>query len=73
MQVAFEKRIQTNANATTVQSYDFSDMFLDKGFDFGCFEMGSTIIILSEKNMLELKVEAGQDVKYGETIASIKG
>jgi phosphatidylserine decarboxylase len=73
MKVAFEDRIQTNANATTVQSYDFSDMFLDKGFDFGCFEMGSTIIILSEKDMLELKVEAGQDVKYGETIASIKG
>ena len=72
MQVSFESKIQTNASATTPQSYEFSELFLDKGFDFGCFEMGSTIIILAQKNMLELKVEAGQDVKFGETIASIK-
>jgi septal ring factor EnvC (AmiA/AmiB activator) len=34
--------------------------------------MGSTIIVLAKKDMLELKVNAGQDVKYGDTIASIK-
>jgi len=72
MQVAFESRIQTNASATTPQTYNFENLYLDKGFDFGCFEMGSTIIILAEKDMLELNVNAGQDVKYGETIASIK-
>jgi len=72
MQVAFESRIQTNASATTPQTYEFENLYLDKGFDFGCFEMGSTIIILTSKDMLELNVNAGQDVKYGETIASIK-
>lgn len=72
MQVAFESRIQTNASATTPQSYEFNDMYLDKGFDFGCFEMGSTIIILAQKDMLDLKVEAGQNVKFAQTIASIK-
>jgi len=72
MQVTFENRIQTNASATTPKTYEFKDLFLDKGTDFGCFEMGSTIIVLAQKDMLELKVNAGQNVKYGETIASIK-
>ncbi len=72
MQVAFESRIQTNATATTAQCYEFNDLYLDKGFDFGCFEMGSTIIILAEKDMLILGVNAGESVKFGQTIASIK-
>lgn len=72
MQVAFESKIQTNASATTPQSYKFENLYLDKGFDFGCFEMGSTIIILAQEGMLELKVNGGENVKYGQTIASIK-
>lgn len=72
MQVVFESRIQTNAAALTPQSYEFSELYLDKGFDFGCFEMGSTIIILAEKDMLTLGVNAGESVKFGQTIASIK-
>jgi len=73
MKVSFENRIQTNASATTPQSYEFSDLYLDKGSDFGCFEMGSTIVILAEKDMLELSVDTGDNVKYGDTIASIRG
>jgi phosphatidylserine decarboxylase len=72
MQVAFESRIQTNATALTPQSYEFNELYLDKGFDFGCFEMGSTIIILAEKDMLTLGINAGESVKFGQTIASIK-
>ena len=71
MKVSFEPRIQTNASATTPQSYEFKDLFLDKGDDFGCFEMGSTIVILAEKDMLSLNVKAGQDVKYAQTIAKL--
>ena len=72
MQVAFEPRIQTNARATSPQTYDFLDKFLDKGEDFGCFEMGSTIIVLAQKDMLDLHLSIGQDVKFGQTIAKIK-
>ena len=72
MQVSFEPKIQTNAVATTPQTYEFTDMFLDKGSDFGCFEMGSTIIILAEKDMLEVDVKAGDNVRYGQTIAKQK-
>lgn len=71
MQVGFEPRIQTNAIATTPQAYDFKNLFLDKGDDFGCFEMGSTIVILAEKDMLSASVNAGDNVKYGQTIAKL--
>jgi phosphatidylserine decarboxylase len=71
MKVDFEPRIQTNASATTPQAYTFENLFLDKGKDFGCFEMGSTIVILAEKDMLSLNVKATQNVKYGETIAKL--
>ncbi len=71
MKVSFESRIQTNASATTPQVYEFEDLYLDKGTDFGCFEMGSTIVILTPKDMLEIGVSVGDNVKYGQTIAKV--
>ena len=72
MQVSFEQRIQTNASAIRPQAYDFHNLNMNKGDDFGCFEMGSTIVILAEKDMLELDVKAGDNVRYGQTIAQLK-
>ena len=72
MQVSFEPKIQTNAVATTPQTYTFTNLHLNKGDDFGCFEMGSTIIILAQKDMLDLNVKAGENVRYAETIAKLK-
>lgn len=71
MQVSFEDRIQKNANEKESQSYDFKDLYLNKGDDFGCFEMGSTIVILAEKDTLDLKIQTGNNVQYGQTIAKI--
>ena len=71
MQVSFEPLIQTNAIATTPQVYEFDNINMNKGDDFGCFEMGSTIIILAEKGMLDLEIKAGDNVKYGQTIAKL--
>jgi len=72
MQVSFEPLIQTNAIATRPQTYTFNNLHLNKGDDFGCFEMGSTIIILAEKDMLEVNVKAGNNVKFAQTIAKLK-
>ena len=73
MKVSFEPRIQTDADVVGEQVYTFKDLYLDKGDDFGCFEMGSTIVILSEKDMFEkLLVKAGDKVKFGDTIAKLK-
>lgn len=71
MQVSFEPKIRTNADAQRATEYSYENLYMNKGDDFGCFEMGSTIVILAEKEMLELKVKAGEHVKYGQTIAKI--
>ena len=73
MKVSFEPRIQTDADVVGEQVYEFEDLYLDKGDDFGCFEMGSTIVVISEKGMFEeLCVKAGDKVKFGETVATLK-
>lgn len=72
MKVGFEPKIQTNATAMTPQVYQFENMYLNKGDDFGCFEMGSTIVILSQKDMFkEFKIQMNDKVQYGQTIAKI--
>ncbi len=69
MKVSFEPRIQTNADVHDEQVYTFENLYLDKGDDFGCFEMGSTIVILAQKEMLELLVKENDKVKFGDTVA----
>ncbi|MFT7860422.1 MAG: phosphatidylserine decarboxylase [Sulfurimonas sp.] len=72
MKVSFEPRIQTNADVMMPQTYEFENTYLNKGDDFGCFEMGSTIVILSEKEMFkEVNVSTGEHVQYAQTIAKI--
>lgn len=72
MKVSFEPKIQTNADTTKPSVYEFKNLFLDKGEDFGCFEMGSTIVIISQKDMFKsIDVKAGDKVKYAQTIAKI--
>lgn len=71
MQVSFEPKIKTNADLLKSSAYSYDNLHLNKGDDFGCFEMGSTIVILAEKGMLELHVKAGDNVKYADTIAKL--
>ncbi|WP_345971412.1 phosphatidylserine decarboxylase [Sulfurimonas sp. HSL1-6] len=71
MQVSFEPRIQTNADAQQPTAYAFDDLYLKKGDDFGCFEMGSTIVMITEKAGMALSVEAGRKVRFGDTIAKL--
>lgn len=69
MQVSFEPRIQTNADVQDEQVYEFENLYLDKGGNFGCFEMGSTIVVLAQKDMLKLLVKENDKVKFGDTVA----
>ncbi len=73
MQVAFEPAIQTNASATETSVYTYEEgIELHKGGDFGCFEMGSTIVIVAEPGFLELGIDVNEKVAYAQTIATIK-
>ena len=73
MQVAFEPSIQTNASSTEVSVYVYEEGIpLAKNDDFGCFEMGSTIVIIAEPDLLQLTIEVNEKVTYAQTIAKIK-
>ncbi len=71
MQVSFEPKIKTNADANNTTLYEYENLTLKKGDDFGCFEMGSTIVILAESGMLEFENLTGQNVRYAQTIAKL--
>lgn len=71
MRVSFIPMLQTNADVKKPSLYEFEDLYLNKGDDFGCFEMGSTIVIVSEKGMLEPYVKSGQKVRFAQTIAKL--
>ena len=71
MQVSFEPRLQTNANAVRPTAYTFQDLHLKKGDDFGCFEMGSTIVLITEKETMKFTVQTGEKVRFGDTIAKL--
>jgi phosphatidylserine decarboxylase len=70
MEVSFEPRIQTNT-VSTPSHYSYRDLYLSKGDDFGCFRMGSTIVMLCEKEMLELGISTGHNVRFAQTIARL--
>ena len=72
MQMSFDSNIQTNASTKHVQSFEYENLYLHKGEDFGCFEMGSTIVIISEPDMFDLKITTGQNIRFGQNVARLK-
>ncbi len=70
MEVAFEPHIQTNTVLEASQ-YSYSGLWLKKGDDFGCFQMGSTIVMLCEPGMVDLQLQSGENVRFGQAIARI--
>lgn len=70
MMVSFESRINTNSDSLG-GVYHYENLHLSKGEDFGCFMMGSTIILLAEKGMLTPNVKVGESVRFSQEIARI--
>ncbi len=71
MRLSFLPELQTNSNTLEPKVYEFDELYLNKGDDFGCFEMGSTIVLLSQKGMLNYLVTQGQKVSFGDVIAKL--
>ena len=72
MQLSFEPRIRTNGDITEPVCYDYEELYMNKGDDFGCFEMGSTIVMISEPGMFDLEVSPGDKVIYSQVIAKLR-
>ncbi len=72
MVVTFEPRLQTNANERFRTHYHYDEpKALKKGELFGWFEMGSTIVMLSEAGSIHYDVTIGQKLDFAQSIGRL--
>jgi phosphatidylserine decarboxylase len=69
MTLNFEPKIETNIDASELKVYDYDDIELKKGDELGMFMMGSTVVMIFEKDFVDLKSDVGKKVRFGEEIA----
>ena len=69
MVVTFEDKIKTNAHSEKITHYSYeTPISLKRGELFGWFEMGSTIVMLSEKGAIKYSVAVDEKVKFAQKI-----
>ena len=69
---SFDERIQTNVVANFTQIYEYENLHIKKGECLGNFELGSTIVILSEKDATKYNLFENKELKFAEAIGLIK-
>jgi len=69
----FDRSIQTNASSKLQRYYYYPDLNVKKGDEIGLFEMGSTIVMLFEPNVLECDFSAVDCVTFGQTLGRVRG
>ena len=72
MKFCFDDRIQTNVVENFTQIYEYENLHIKKGERLGNFELGSTIVILSEKDAIEYNLFENKELKFAEAIGRIK-
>ena len=73
MVVTFEPRVKTNIKNAKRTFYRYKEpKELKKGELFGWFEMGSTIVIFSQKDAIKWEVAENQKIKFGDVIGRLK-
>ena len=71
MLITFEDSIQTNSNIREPKHYKYNNLILKKGELFGWFEMGSTILLFSQKGAFTPQLSVNQNVKFTQQIGEI--
>lgn len=70
MRFCFDEKIQTNANLGDA-FYKYENLFVQKGERLGNFELGSTIILISQNGAVKYNQISNQQVKFGQNLAQI--
>jgi len=71
MVVTFEENINTNSEISEPQHYTYENLTLEKGELFGWFEMGSTILLFSQKDVFTPTLAINQKVKFAQNIGRL--
>ena len=64
----FEDRVETNINAKEMKVYEYDNIEIAKGDCLGYFKMGSTVVMIWEKDSMELENLLNQNVRFGQKI-----
>ena len=70
MKFDFEPRIKTNANLAPA-FYEYNNLNLKKGEHIGNFELGSTIVIISQNGAINYNIKRDEVLKQGQSIAKL--
>jgi len=68
----FEPKVETNTKPDDIVVYDYEDLHIKKGDCLGYFKMGSTVVMIWEKDFINLNDLTKQKVSYGTIISNIK-
>lgn len=71
MVVNFEPEIETNTQTREIKVFDYPNTYLKKGDELGYFKMGSTIIMLGEKDLFEYTIQQGDKISFAQSIGTI--
>lgn len=66
----FENRVETNNDAKEMKVYTYENIEISKGECLGYFKMGSTVVMLWEKELVQLEDLLDKNVKFGQKIAN---
>ncbi len=69
MEVSFEPSINTNSHLRESVAYEYKELEMKKGDDFGCFQMGSTIVLIAEN--MDILVKSGEKVSFAQDISKV--
>ncbi len=68
MTISFEPSIQTNRDSKEIKAYEYKEKFVKKGYELGYFMMGSTVVLLWEKGLIELEDKLQSKLTFGSLI-----
>lgn len=71
MVFTFENNVETNKDSNTIQVYEYEDLYISKGECLGYFKMGSTVVIVWEKDFINLENLINSKVSFGTIVAKI--
>jgi hypothetical protein len=68
----FEPRVETNKDTKEIKVYTYENIEISKADCLGYFKMGSTVVMIWEKDFVVLENLLNQNVKFGQKIAKFE-
>lgn len=72
MRFAFDESLQTNALNSPNFTREYKKLSVKKGDELGNFELGSTIVIITQKGFVKFNLKIGDKVKFAQQIGELQ-